>query len=249
MKPLSSWTNFQDIFKANAGEGSRMNEDVYGSLEREGEAARSRLKNAEEGFNRRSGRAASEAFQGLDQNTAAGAEASGKRTYAGPRTLAEYDPELGNVFADASRRIGASAYQQLATRYGKGLSAGGSSFDLALMGGAGGNDRRARLQKTYGSLGDELGAAQQSTDARGQEYADAVRQEALRRAGRAPSLRQAEAAAARRKLEADIEAGNNKAREDYDREWQARTDRLRRAGLQAAYQPPESETVPFYPAS
>lgn len=250
-KPLSSWVNLQDVFSANKGEGERMNSQVFGALDQQGAAARQQLSRAEQGFGRELNKA-NKTFDGIDKNTAAGAEAGGKLGYKGPRQLGDVDPTLNDTFADASRRIGASAQQQLSQQYGGNLTAGGSAFDLALMGAAGGNDQRAKLQAKYAGLGDELRASQTISRANAGSMEDRIREEALRLAGRAPQLRQEEAVARRRREEQAIVDANNKARDNYDRDWNLRNDLLRRRRgneIQASYQPPESEMLPFYPVS
>lgn len=246
---LSSWVNIQDVFRANKGEGTRMNEDVFGSLEAEGEQARQRMRDASQGFERQRNKGVSDAWDRMGDATAtaAKAEAGSKQTYRGPRTLREYDPNVGNDIADAAARINASPDVQFQQRY-KGVSAGGSALDRALMGGEGGAEREQKLRGTYGGLLDELRGYQQQAQMSGAASERAVNERAAQLAAMVPQLRQLEEEAARQKYLEDVYRRNTEARAAYDKEYDERNLRFRRRRgnqLQAAYQPPEAERVDY----
>ena len=253
MKKLSSWTNVQDIFKANAGNGAKMNQDVFGSLEAQGNAAQQGLAGAETGFRNAAEKSRAGTLQGMNGSTADAAEAAGNARYTGPRTLQEYDPKVGQQIADAAGRINASPMAQYQQQYkGQTAGAGGSALDMALMNQEGGQQQSAAVKGKFGTLLDQLKQAQGRTQAIGEANDRNVSEAALGFAARAPMLRQSEATNLRLKQNAELAMRNDAARAAADADWERRTGRFkakRGNQLQAAYQPPESEEVPYYPAS
>lgn len=248
---LSNWVNFQDIFKANEGAGQRMNDAVYGGVEEDAKKARGQLGTAAKGFRTAASSAALDGLAGARNVTADQAEKAGQRTYTGPRTLKEYDPNVGAQVADAAQRVNASAGAQYAQTY-KNASAGGSALDQALMGNAGGDARRDALQGTFGNLLAELRAEQAAAQQYGTQKSGQVSADAARYAGMVPGLRESEAIAKRAAEDRALEERNNAARAAYDADWERRTAAFkRRRGnqIQAAYRPPSSEELPFYPVS
>lgn len=245
---ISNWVNLDKILGANAGEGQRMTQDVFGGLEQEGMDARANLAKSRRIYEAKVRNTARDAFSGLDLKTAAGAEAAGQRTYTGPRSLSEYDPGIGDQIGDAARRMGGTLQQQYAARYGTRGSAMGSAVDRALMGGAGVQQSEALRNKAK-TLREDFSAAQAESDALAANADAGVREEALRLAGLAPGMRQDEARRARLKREAELYARNLERRRKYDEEWAARNRRFnntRGNQLQASYQPPEAEVLPYY---
>lgn len=248
---LSNWTNLQDIFKANAGQGARMTNDVFGSIEGQADQAQQQLGKAGRGFRDAASRAALDSLAGAKNITADQAEKAGQQQYNGPRTLKEYDPNVGASIADAAQRVNASRTTQLAGQYGR-TSATGSALDAALMNNEGGQAREAKVKGKFGTLLDQLRAEQQATQQYGTQQAGVVAGNASRYGAMVPELRQSEALAKRAAEDRALQDRNNAAREQYDQQWAARTRRFQnRRGnqLQAAYRPPESEVLPFYPAS
>jgi hypothetical protein len=246
MKKLSSWTNVQDIFKANAGQGERMNNDVFGSLEAEGAKAQQGLDTASRGFNDKANRSYQGAMNSMSGKTADSSEAAGKQTYNGPRTLKEYDPNISSTIGDAAQRINSSAGAQFQNQY-KGVGAAGSAMDMALMGQAGSEQRGAALKGTYGSLLAKLSSSEQQAQKFGEYAGKNVTDRALTMAAKAPGQRQDEAIAARAKLERDLYERNTRAREKYDKQWEQRNRNIGKGELQASYAPPEMEVLPYYP--
>ena len=255
MKRISSWTNLQDVFKANEGQGQRMADDVFGSLEAEGQKAQQRLSQTETDFRRAGMRDRNNAFAQFSGATSANQmEQAGQRRYAGPRTLSEFDPGVSNAIGDAAARINASPTAQFQQQYkASPLTAGGSALDMALMNQQGGGTARSiALKGKYGNLLEQFGvAARDAADFASKQEGD-IGAEAARLAGKAPEARQQEALAKRAAEDRALWQRNEARRAAYEREYAARNARFRsRRGneIQAAYQPPDSEVLPFYPAS
>lgn len=248
MKKLSNWVNTQNIFNANAGQGERMNDDIYGSLEQLGQDTQKKIGSASRGFEQAASNNAGAALKGMNTATSSGADAAAQQRYGGPRTIKEFDPNISSQVADAAGRIGQSQLAQYQGKYGS-ASAGGSAIDRALMGQAGGNTRYADLQKNYGDLTKRLGVAQQGAAQFAQGRDDAVTQAALAAAAKAPGLRQQEAVAKRRKADDDIVRANYAKREAYDAAYDRENRKYQHRGgeLQAVYSPPESAMLPYYP--
>lgn len=194
------------------------------------------------------------AQKGYEQAQAATAQAVTKSTdtYKGPRTLKEYDPGIGAAIGDAASRINASAGAQFQNTF-QGASAGGGALDQALMGAEGGDQRRGALQSKFGTIMKQLQDEQQAAQAYGTQQADARDADALSWAQKLPELQDNETRLSKRAAEeAAIAAKNNKARSDYDTAWRKENQKFNKKRgnqIQRSYQPPESDQVPFYPAS
>lgn len=305
-KPLSGWTNLQDVFAANKGNGAQMNDQVYKPLENAGQTALDQLGKAHTGFQQAAQRGAGQptgiqyqAAPGPTYSTkpntsndpyriggpanadtenernrlaadqsqnnaqlaaksyadaqAATAQAVTQSTasYQGPRTLKEYDPNVGNQVGDAAARINASPGAQFQAQF-TGANAQGGALDRAMMGAEGGGDRAEALQGKFGGLMAQLRAEQDQAAKYGTGQADAVSERAAAAAGSLPGLRAAEDAAKRSSEDTATVAKNNAERAAYDKAWAAANTKLRaRRGnqIQRTYSPPESAMLPVYPAS
>lgn len=253
MNRISSWVNMQDVFAANKGQGERMNEDVFGSLEAQGAQAQDRLKKTSAGFTQAATRDKNDAFKTFaGAQTADQAEAAARRGYSGPRTLKEFDPGVSQAIGDAAARINASPQAQFQQQYKGPMSAGGSQLDMALMNGAGGGQRADALRGKYGNLLDQFNATASNAASTAQAYERDITGRAQALAGKVPELRRREALIKRQKEDAALAARNDAARAAFDAEWERRTNKFKRTRgnqLQAAYDPPVSEELPFYPVS
>ena len=248
MKPISSWVNLQDVFKANEGHGAAMNEAVYGGLEQQGMNAHNALQKSAQGFSNAAEKSRQQTRAGMNGTTAAGADAAAQAQYGGPRSLKEFDPNVSNTIGDAAQRINASSTAQYANQY-QTSTAGGGALDRAMMGAEGGQQRAAAVKGKYGGLLDELRAAQQHAQQTGQAAADDISGEASRLGALAPGMHQLEQQRAVWLANEQLYRKNNAERDAYDAKWNAENARMHsRRGNELApvYEPPYSQQQPLY---
>ena len=102
----SGWINLQSMFDLNEDQSKKMAEDVHGGVERRAQEAQQGIRSAERGFNKQLEAGVGQAPTQYDAGaTAAEAGAKAGRSFSGPRSLYDANPNLGAQVAAAAQGV------------------------------------------------------------------------------------------------------------------------------------------------